>query len=244
MSELYQHIVEWTLWALIAFSLATWTLILAKGVQHFLIGRQNRIFTKAFWRAADLNAAAALEKYVGPTARLAAIGFSTLHNADAHTASNLETSWDRQDLLERHLRQQIQKERRSLESGLAVLASVGSTAPFVGLFGTVFGIIMALTAISSKSSASIEVVAGPIGEALVATGVGIAVAVPAVLSYNFFLRRLKLIAADLDDFATDFITLVQKSGFRIQVPAAAKSTTPSRQEKSPTKLDVVQEVLA
>ncbi|RYZ90179.1 MAG: MotA/TolQ/ExbB proton channel family protein, partial [Moraxellaceae bacterium] len=85
MSELYQHIVEWTLWALIAFSLATWTLILAKGVQHFLIGRQNRIFTKAFWRAADLNAAAALEKYVGPTARLAAIGFSTLHNADAHT---------------------------------------------------------------------------------------------------------------------------------------------------------------
>jgi biopolymer transport protein ExbB len=199
------------------------------------VGRQNRRFIKAFWSAADLNAAASLEKYVGPTARVAAIGFTTLRGADSTPANNLESSWDRQDLVERHLRQQIHKERRSLESGLAVLASIGSTAPFVGLFGTVFGIILALTAISSKSSANIEVVAGPIGEALVATGVGIAVAVPSVLAYNFFLRRLKLIAADLDDFATDFITLVQKSGFRIHdLPAtkAARSTEKSFSNES------------
>jgi len=219
MNELYKHIVEWTLWSLAIFSVVTWTIIILKGIQHTLLGVQNRKFKKDFWGAADLNAAASLEKYVGPTARVAAIGFTTLSSADSTPASNLENSWDRQDLLERHLRQQIHKERRSLESGLAVLASIGSTAPFVGLFGTVFGIILALTAISSKSSANIEVVAGPIGEALVATGVGIAVAVPSVLAYNFFLRRLKLIAADLDDFATDFITLVQKSGFRIETPA-------------------------
>ena len=242
MSELYEHIVVWTLWSLAVFSVVTWTLIFIKGAQHFLVGRQNRRFVKAFWSASDLNAAASLEKYVGPTARVAAIGFTTLRNADSTPANTLESSWDRQDLVERHLRQQIHKERRSLESGLAVLASIGSTAPFVGLFGTVFGIILALTAISSKSSANIEVVAGPIGEALVATGVGIAVAVPSVLAYNFFLRRLKLIAADLDDFATDFITLVQKSGFRIHHLPTAKAARTT--EKSTSSHDSTQEVLA
>lgn len=219
MSELYQHIVEWTLWSLIAFSVITWTLIIIKGFQHILLSGQNRRFIKTFWSAADLHAAASLEKYMGATARVAAVGFQTLRGAENSTASDLEHSWDRQDLLERHLRQQIQKERRSLENGLAILASIGNTAPFVGLFGTVFGIIQALTAITATKSASIEVVAGPIGEALVATGIGIAVAVPSVLAYNFFLRRSKLIAADLDDFATDFVSLVQKAGFRIKASA-------------------------
>lgn len=247
MNQLYQHIVEWTLWSLAIFSVVTWTLIVLKAIQHALLGVQNRRFKKDFWSAADLNAAASLEKYVGPTARVAAIGFTTLRSADSTPASNLENSWDRQDLLERHLRQQIHKERRSLESGLAVLASIGSTAPFVGLFGTVFGIILALTAISSKSSANIEVVAGPIGEALVATGVGIAVAVPSVLAYNFFLRRLKLIAADLDDFATDFITLVQKSGFRVHSLSASVTTAKTNSRTADftgTKSDSTKEVLA
>ena len=225
MSELYQHIVEWTLWALIAFSIITWTLIIIKGIQHILLSRQNSRFIKTFWSAPDLHAAASLEKYVGATARVAAVGFQTLRSADNNTASDLEHSWDRQDLLERHLRQQIQKERRSLENGLAILASIGNTAPFVGLFGTVFGIIQALTAITASKSASIEVVAGPIGEALIATGIGIAVAVPSVLAYNFFLRRLKLIAADLDDFATDFVSLVQKAGFRIKASAPVTKVT-------------------
>jgi biopolymer transport protein ExbB len=244
MNDLYHHIVKWTLWSLGTFSVVTWTLIVIKSIQHSLLGIQNRRFKKVFWSAADLHAAASLEKYVGPIARVAAIGFTTLREADSTTASNLETSWDRQDLLERHLRQQIQKERRSLESGLAVLASIGSTAPFVGLFGTVFGIILALTAISSGSSASIEVVAGPIGEALVATGVGIAVAVPSVLAYNFFLRRLKLIAADLDDFATDFITLVQKSGFRIHSLPAKSSAAKAAVKVDATKHHTNEEVLA
>jgi biopolymer transport protein ExbB len=245
MNELYQHIVDLTLWSLAIFSVVTWTLIILKSVQHTLLGIQNRRFKKVFWSAADLNAAGSLEKYVGPTARVAAIGFETLRSADTTPANNLENSWDRQDLLERHLRQQIHKERRSLESGLAVLASIGSTAPFVGLFGTVFGIIMALTAISSKSSANIEVVAGPIGEALVATGVGIAVAVPSVLAYNFFLRRLKLIAADLDDFATDFITLVQKSGFRVHsIPTTKTTNRVNDFSATKAKSDSNQEVLA
>jgi biopolymer transport protein ExbB len=239
MSEMYQHLVEWTLWSLVAFSVLTWTLILVKTLQHILLARHNRRFTKLFWSATDLSAAASLDKYTGATARVAAVGFQTLRNADADTGTvvDLEHSWDRRDLLERHLRQQIQKERRSLEGGLAVLASIGSTAPFVGLFGTVFGIIQALTAITLNKSASIEVVAGPIGEALVATGIGIAVAVPAVLAYNFFLRRVKLIGADLDDFATDFVSLVQRVGFRLKPAVAASKTAGTSKVLDSTKLE-------
>jgi len=226
MTELYQVIVEWTLVALIAFSVLTWTLIIIKSIQHLLLAKQNRAFIRLFWGAANLNAAASLDKYEGATARVAAVGFHTLRHANASAAHDLEHSWDKQDLLERHLRQQIQKERRSLENGLAILASIGTTAPFVGLFGTVFGIIQALTEITASKSASIEIVAGPIGEALIATGVGIAVAVPSVLAFNFFVRRMKLIAADLDDFATDFVSLVQKAGFRIE-PHNQKHSTNS-----------------
>jgi biopolymer transport protein ExbB len=223
MSASYTFIVQGSLWLLIAFSVATWTLIVVKGIQNFCLSRQNRQFTQDFWSAADLNAAASLENKLGSAARLANVGFETLLSTDNSTVHNLEHNWDRQDLLERHLRQQIQRKRRSLESGLAVLASIGSTAPFVGLFGTVFGIIHALSAISSNSSASIEVVAGPIGEALIATGIGIAVAVPSVLAYNFFIRRLKLTGADLDDFATDFVSLAQKTGFRLKSSSFAKN---------------------
>jgi len=116
--------------------------------------------------------------------------------------------------LERSLRQQINKERRILEQGLSWLASIGSTAPFVGLFGTVWGIMHALQDIGRAKSASLDVVAGPIGEALIATAIGIAAAIPAVLAYNFFLRRIKLCEAELEYFATDYLNLVVKAGFK------------------------------
>jgi biopolymer transport protein ExbB len=209
-------IVPATLWALVAFSVVTWTIILVKTISHLRLSRHNHRFTRSFWAAPNLQAAAdlALEQ-AGPAARLSAAGLQVLRDDASESGADLEHTGDRQDLLERALRQQIHKERRGLESGLAVLASIGSTSPFVGLFGTVWGIMHALTDISKAGSASLEVVAGPIGEALVATGVGIAVAVPAVLAYNFFLRRLKITNADLDELAADLISLSRKSGFRI-----------------------------
>jgi biopolymer transport protein ExbB len=145
-----------------------------------------------------------------------------LLEADGGTSTHdLEHTGDRQELLDRRLRQQMQKERGALESGLAILATIGSISPFVGLFGTVWGIMGALTNISKSGSASLEVVAGPIGEALVATAVGIAVAVPAVIGYNFFIRRNKVIWAFLDDFSIDFVHLALKTSFLIQRPAPA-----------------------
>lgn len=217
-------IVTWTLYTLIAFSVLSWILILIKGIQHLRVAYANQSYSRIFWHAKDFHAAANLKGFSGPLARVAHAGFSTLDETDdATTIHDLEHSGDRQELLDRRLRQQMQKERGALESGLAVLATIGSTSPFVGLFGTVWGIMGALKDISKSGSASLDVVAGPIGEALVATAIGIAVAVPAVIGYNFFLRRTKVIWANLDDFATDFVHLALKTSFIIQPPGRHRS---------------------
>ncbi len=207
-------VVGVTLYVLIGFSIATWTVVLCKVMQHFRASWRNRGYMRAFWAAPNLLGAKTLTIQRGPAARISHAGFEVL--AESETARDLAHSGERRELLERCLRQQLQKERRALESGLALLASIGSTAPFVGLFGTVWGIMNALKDITKAGNASLDVVAGPIGEALIATAIGIAVAVPAVLAYNFFLRRMKTVVAQLDDFATDFLNLAARNGFRLE----------------------------
>ncbi|HKO91009.1 MAG TPA: MotA/TolQ/ExbB proton channel family protein, partial [Polyangiaceae bacterium] len=171
-------IVKGTLALLVAFSIVTWTLVLVKALQGWRALRQDARVAPLL-DTGRLPDTEALRKYLGPTARVATAGLSAWDAAlPWASARHLEVP---RDLFERSLRQQIQRERRSTEGGLALLASIGTTSPFVGLFGTVWGIMHALKSISSTGSASLDVVAGPIGEALVATGVGIAVAVPAVL---------------------------------------------------------------
>ncbi|AHG39327.1 biopolymer transporter ExbB [Pseudomonas syringae CC1557] len=225
MNTAYSVIITQTsMMLLVIFSLVTWALLLGKTLQHWRLARQNRRYATDFWAARDLQNALQMPHGEGSLARLTDAGAQAL--ATPHDSPDLGHSWNRQDLLERSLRQQIHKERRHLESGMILLASIGSTAPFIGLFGTVFGIIHALTAISQAKSASIAVVAGPIGEALVATGVGIAVAVPAVLAYNFFGRRMKLVIADLEEFAVDFLNLSQRNAFRLQ-PENRDKTAPN-----------------
>ncbi|MCW5371132.1 MotA/TolQ/ExbB proton channel family protein [Pseudomonas aeruginosa] len=221
------------IWLLVGFSVVTWGLALVKGVQFARQKRQDRQFQKQFWSATSLDSAGeqAQDKQ-GAGARVAQAGFAAIQVQD-NGQPDLAQSINHQDRLERALRQQIQRERRSLESGLAVLASIGSTSPFIGLFGTVWGIMEALKGISALpiGPATVSRLAEP--AALIATGVGIAVAVPAVLVYNYFLRRLKLTAADLDDFAHDFYSLAQKSAFRVIVhPTAARQAgNPSRNVK-------------
>ncbi len=153
----------------------------------------------------------------------------TVAGEPPRNTQQLAQTINRADRLERNLRQQIQKERRSLEAGLAILASIGSTSPFIGLFGTVWGIMEALQSIGASGNASLDTVAGPIGHALIATGVGIAVAVPAVLIYNFFLRRLKLATAYMDDFAHDFESLAQRSSFMLSRQPISQSTQAMRE---------------
>ena len=224
------YIVDGTLNVLIVFSVITWTLILIKSIQHLRIFFYNRRYNIAFWGAPNFQAASELNDIKGPAAKVAEAGFITLREADGGTTTHdLEHTGDRQELLDRRLRQQMQKERGSLESGLAILATIGSISPFVGLFGTVWGIMGALTNISKSGSASLEVVAGPIGEALVATAVGIAVAVPAVIGYNFFIRRNKVIWALLDDFSIDFVNLALKTSFLIERTTSRHVSNPLNQ---------------
>ncbi|KIP90880.1 MULTISPECIES: MotA/TolQ/ExbB proton channel family protein [Pseudomonas] len=218
-----QSVEHAVIWLLIGFSVVTWGLALIKGIQFARQRHQDRKFQKLFWSATSLDSAAELgQNQSGAVAHVAQAGFAAIQVPDGQQPGDLSQAINHQDRLERALRQQIQRERRSLESGLAVVASIGSTSPFIGLFGTVWGIMEALKGISAAGNASLETVAGPIGAALVATGVGIAVAVPAVLVYNYFLRRLKLTAADLDDFAHDFYSLAQKSAFKVIVHPGAK----------------------
>ena len=269
MSELASaSIAQAALWILLAFSVTSWALIVLKGLQAVRASRADRRFERAFRQAADLEAAAGLTvtdaTSESPKAHVAAAFFGALTDAPhathgrqhvhavhavpgghpTHTQERWlerEPSPDRKDQIERALAQSIRRTRRASDKGLAVLASIGSTAPFVGLFGTVFGIIHALSAISHRASASIDVVAGPIGEALVATGVGIAVAVPAVLAYNFFVRRSKSLNADLDDFANDLLTLADKRAF---APRAADRHGAGPASATPLRHDTAREARA
>ncbi|MGR8978781.1 MAG: MotA/TolQ/ExbB proton channel family protein [Gammaproteobacteria bacterium] len=200
-------IIDGTLYTLLVFSLATWTLILFKIWQFAKNNYYNRRFSNVFWDAPSLSAAGELpgSKARGPQARIAKHGFSWLNDMSRSQGKLLKYCGTPQELLEQALRLQTQKEQRSMESGLTLLASIGSTAPFVGLFGTVMGIMHALHDISRLGSASLDVVAGPIGDALIATAIGIAVAVPAVLAYNFFLRRAKHHRIALENFVDGFV---------------------------------------
>jgi biopolymer transport protein ExbB len=208
-------VVNSTLALLVLFSVVTWSLIAIKLWQHQRDSKDNRAFNDSFWAAGDWQLAARISgEMPGKQAYLAQAGFAELSDAQQRSG-DMKHLGSAQDGLERSLRQAVQNLQRKLESGLAILASIGSTAPFVGLFGTVWGIMHALTEISKTGSASLDVVAGPIGEALTATAIGIATALPAVLAYNFFLRRMRLSVADLENFAHDFMRLAAKHDYKV-----------------------------
>lgn len=199
-------IVNATLWLLGFFSLITWSIILIKLGEWGLNALRNYAFGKH--RRPDHDKPSGfslLDPEYSQFARILHSGQQTLSQIPAHTPLNVDQYSAWHQLTERALSQQIQKEKAKMDSGLGLLASFGSTSPFVGLFGTVWGIMHALQDISSKGSASLEVVAGPIGEALIATAIGIAVAIPAVLAYNFFVRLNKANLAKLNHFATDYL---------------------------------------
>jgi biopolymer transport protein ExbB len=209
-------IINTTLWILVAFSIATWTILIYKAWQFWRLKSNNRAFRRHFWEAPNLTAAERVSgQRDGFLARVTQAGFALLETLRQTGGTALKNRGDPASLLERSLKQQMVREFRLMESGLTVLASIGSTAPFVGLFGTVWGIMRALKDISQAGSASLEVVVGPIGEALIATAIGIAVAVPAVLAYNFFLRHTKVHRAALEHFAEDLPCLAESGRFEI-----------------------------
>jgi biopolymer transport protein ExbB len=187
---------------LLAMSVASWMVIILKVLDlRRYMGQSRRI--ESFWHAADF--ADGLNKLgTDPANPFRALALEGREAAAHHNAQQqLHDSLDASEWLTRTLRNSIDESTARLQSGLAVLASVGSTAPFGGLFGTVWGIYHALLAISSAGQASIDKVAGPIGEALIMTALGLAVAIPAVLGYNALVRGNKSVLNKLNRFAHD-----------------------------------------
>ncbi len=205
---------------LLAMSLASWVVILLKAMALRRRMAQARC-TEAFWNAADY--AAAVEALGGeadnPFRGLALAGHAA--SARSGTQPTLEQGLNRSDWVTRHLRHAVDEALARLQSGLAVLASVGSTAPFVGLFGTVWGIYHALMSISGAGQATIDRVAGPVGEALVMTALGLAVAIPAVLAYNALVRGNKRVVMKLNRFAHDLHAYLL-TGERLQAGTPAQ----------------------
>jgi len=187
---------------LIGMSLASWMVIIIKALDLQRYARQSRLI-ESFWHAADF--ADGLNKLgADPANPFRALALEGREAAAHHNAQpQLHDSLDASEWLTRTLRNSIDESTARLQSGLAVLASVGSTAPFIGLFGTVWGIYHALISISVAGQATIDKVAGPIGEALIMTALGLAVAIPAVLGYNALVRGNKGVLTKLNRFAHD-----------------------------------------
>ena len=187
---------------LLGMSLASWMVIIMKALDLRRYARQSRQI-ESFWHAPDF--ADGVKRLgtdaVNPYRALALEGREAA--AHHHAQAQLHDSLDASEWLTRSLRNSIDDSTARLQSGLAVLASVGSTAPFIGLFGTVWGIYHALLSISTAGQATIDKVAGPIGEALVMTALGLAVAIPAVLGYNALVRGNKAVINKLNRFAHD-----------------------------------------
>lgn len=203
-------IVNAVLIILILLSVFTWTIAVVKMKQFKRLSLANQSFQDQFWDAASWrDGLTVVEANNCEFAKLAQVGVAELNEYQQNPGS-LKYAGDVHEILERPMRQEIQKILRTQEKGMAELASIGSTAPFIGLFGTVWGIMVALQEISASGQASIDVVAGPIGEALIATAIGIAAALPAVLFYNYFLRKMKLWVTELDGFSEAFLRLASK----------------------------------
>lgn len=188
---------------LLIMSLATWIVIIIKALdvlKHKKLAKN----AEAFWHSEDFNTG--LTQLGGDASnpfRQLALAGQDATNHHRNTKAQLHDTLDASDWVTRSLRNAIDDSTARLQSGLAILASVGSTAPFVGLFGTVWGIYHALLGIGASGQATIDKVAGPIGEALIMTALGLAVAIPAVLGYNALVRGNKSILIKLSRFAHD-----------------------------------------
>ena len=208
---------------LLLMSVASWYIIVGKLVSQFRLRRAIAGALDAFWAAGTREAAAAALRErdtTGVFSRLAVDAIAAARAWESKTSGGIGAGVDAGEYIGRTLQQSIVVAQARVESGLTLLASVGSTAPFVGLFGTVWGIYHALVALSGATQVVLDKVAGPVGEALIMTAAGLFVAIPAVLAYNAFTRSNRLVLAQLDGFANSLHAYLV-GGVRMDARAAA-----------------------
>jgi biopolymer transport protein ExbB len=188
-----------TLIILALMSMGSWYIIITKLLDQMKIMKQSKETAQKFWKAPSIAAGSAQLKEGSPFRFIAETGTKATQHHDGALLEQIDLStW-----VTMSIQRAVEKVQSRLQDGLSFLATVGSTAPFIGLFGTVWGIYGALTNIGMTGNASIDKVAGPVGEALIMTAFGLFVAVPAVLGYNWLVRRNKTAMEDVRSFGAD-----------------------------------------
>jgi biopolymer transport protein ExbB len=199
-------ITKTVLLLLAAMSMGSWYFLVVKVLEQHKMSGQAKKVAQAFWSAPTLDQAVASLTDGGPYLFIAQSGLDATKKQVGLVGQVPLTDW-----ISISITRSVEQVNSNMQSGLAFLATVGSTSPFVGLFGTVWGIYHALTAIGISGQASIDKVAGPVGEALIMTAIGLAVAVPAVLSYNWLVRRNKAVMNDVRSFGNDLHAVLQST---------------------------------
>jgi biopolymer transport protein ExbB len=190
---------------LLVMSLLSWFIIFKK-ISDIVASRSAAKRAHGeFWTHADLNAGIVWLNSKDQQKFFAGLAAKASQAAWVEPNETLSKHFDRESLITRTMRQEINQSTTQMESGLTLLASVGSVAPFVGLFGTVWGIYHALVNIAASGQVLIDKIAGPVGEALIMTAAGLAVAIPAVLAYNALVRANRVTVSQLEGFAYDLL---------------------------------------
>jgi len=184
-------------------SMGSWYVIVTKLLEQMRMGRQAKEVDNEFWNEGSVQAGTAKLAEGSPFRFIADAGVHATRKHDG-----LRGKVDFADFVDLCIHRATERVNRRLSNGMSLLATVGSTAPFVGLFGTVWGIYHALTAIGIAGQASIDKVAGPVGESLIMTAIGLAVAVPAVLGYNWLLRRNITVMDDVREFSGELHSVI------------------------------------
>lgn len=224
--------VQFVLLLLLFFSISSWAIIIIKFRYIRRAIRESGLFTDFFWRSRDLSAAFAKAKQLNgsPIARVFRIGYVELRKLSQSgipistvpspqsdgDLSSLNGQFSRTDNVKRALRRAITTETTRMTELVPFLATTGNTTPFIGLFGTVWGIMASFHSIGLKGSANLAVVAPGISEALIATAAGLAVAIPAVIAFNFFMQKVRIIESELQSFSADFLNIIERDLMRVE----------------------------
>ncbi len=222
-------VVQFVLFLLLFFSVTSWAIIIVKYRYIRKAYRESKTFTDFFWQSRDFSDAYAKARDLqgSPIARVFRIGYGELKRLSQSGVSFGENAAASQgekgpmgnrlmgiDNVKRSLRRSTTTEITKMTQMVPFLATTGNTTPFIGLFGTVWGIMNSFQGIGLRGSASLAVVAPGISEALVATAAGLAVAIPAVIAFNFFMHKIRVIEAEIYSFSSDFLNIVERDLLR------------------------------
>ena len=227
--------VQFVMLLLLFFSIMSWAIILIKYRYIRKAFKESAEFTDFFWKSRDLSNAFAKAKQLhgSPLARIFRIGYvelkktsqsatqpsapsAAVNKPGGNQSMALDTRFTGTDNVQRALRRAITTEMTRMTQMVPFLATTGNTAPFIGLFGTVWGIMNSFAGIGQKGSANLAVVAPGISEALVATAAGLAAAIPAVIAFNFFMSKIRVVESELQSFSADFLNIIERDILRIE----------------------------